>query len=100
MNTTTKSDNQLNFYFKTTPEVSKVGSQNRVVLDIFCQMQIPLTPFEAHNIYCKSNPECPVTSIRRAITTLTKLGHLTKTNFLKTEYYGKQNYKWLAQKTF
>lgn len=65
--------------------------QNDRVLKIFDR---PMTPFEVLDEYEKLYPSCPLTSIRRSITTLTKRGLLEKTDKMKTEVYGKVNHYW------
>ena len=40
------------------------------------------------------NKDWPITSIRRAINTLTKAGNLTKTSELRKGKYGKQTHTW------
>ena len=40
------------------------------------------------------NKDWPITSIRRAINTLTKAGKLTKTNELRKGKYGKKTHTW------
>lgn len=49
-----------------------------------------LTPSEVHNRF----PQFPLTSIRRAITDLTKLGVLEKTDQRREGEYGQPNYCW------
>lgn len=79
---------------KLTASKTQAKYQNDIVLDIFRFANIPLTPFDVHSLYCSKNPSCPVTSIRRAITTLTKAAKLIKTGTMKKEVFGKPNYKW------
>ena len=59
---------------------------------------IPMTPFEVLDEYCKFFPECPVTSIRRAMTNLSGINppQLIKTTEMKKEKYGQPNYKWMV----
>ena len=71
----------------------QTGLQDIRVLALFREYKT-LTPFQAHETYCERFPECPVTSIRRSITVLTKKGLLIKTNESKIEKYGKKNYYW------
>lgn len=65
--------------------------QNSRVLKIFDR---PMTPFEIHEEYEKLYPSCPLTSLRRSITTLTKRGLLEKMSLMKKEKYGKVNHYW------
>ena len=49
------------------------------------------TPFDVHRIL---GLNCPVTSIRRAITDLTEQGELVKTDQQRRGEYGTKNYCW------
>jgi hypothetical protein len=49
------------------------------------------TPFEVHRHVLR---DCPVTSVRRALSNLTTEGKLVKTSVKVKEKYGKSNYKW------
>ena len=92
---------ELNKYFNTTGLKGKelkqhefrTGTQNRLILDCFKERpDMELTPFEVrvmtHQIYT------PITSIRRAMTTLTDMGYLVKTQKRKPGEYGELNYTW------
>lgn len=71
-------------------------TQNERVLNIFKEYQKPFTPFQVHDIYRQIyHTNTPITSIRRAITSLTCEGKLTKTPNMKIEEYGKPNYYWI-----
>ena len=50
-----------------------------------------VTPFY---IQARLMPKSPITSVRRAITNLTKAGHLEKTDKKVVEVYGISNYLW------
>ena len=76
-----------------TAKVSVTKQADRV-LDIMRKKNKSMTPFEVHFFYIQQYPNCPVTSIRRAMTNLTELGKLFKTTDKKIEFYGKPNYKW------
>jgi len=52
------------------------------------------TPFDVQYLVFEKDKQPPVTSVRRAITNLTKMGYLVKTEKKKSEVYGKDNYKW------
>jgi hypothetical protein len=52
------------------------------------------TPSEIHSLYVRLFGDCPLTSIRRAITCLTTEGVLEKTEVMKQGNYGKPNYVW------
>lgn len=53
-----------------------------------------MTPFDVHEIYCNLYPACPITSIRRTMTTLTGDGILEKTGEMREGDYGKPNFVW------
>ena len=92
---------QLNFYNTidlsnselATAKVS-VKKQADRILDIIRVRNKSMTPFEVHFFYVQKYPNCPITSIRRAMTNLTDQNKLTKTTDKKIEVYGKPNYKW------
>ena len=77
---------------------AQISAKNQGVriLIIMKEAGIALTPFEVSALYNKKHKECPVTSIRRAMTDLTNCGLLRKTEFIKQEKFGKPNYKWEA----
>jgi hypothetical protein len=92
---------QLDFFntisiggYELQESIKAVKKQNDRVLEIFKQTKEPMTPLQTHRVYCKIWPDCPVTSIRRAITTLTERGDLVKTSKQKDEQYGAKNYYW------
>ena len=67
-------------------------NQNQLVLEVFTQnANIGFTPDEVHDIVPGYGP---ITSIRRAISTLTKDGKLTKTEELRKGMWGKQTHVW------
>lgn len=93
--------NQLEFFntiniggYELDDSIRGVKNQNRRILEIFKQTKQPMTPLQVHRVYCAIFPECPVTSIRRGITTLTDHGKLEKTDKKKNEQYGKVNHYW------
>lgn len=51
------------------------------------------TPFEIQERYNALYPDIPITSVRRAMTDLTKKGLLAKSD-KKVERYGKMNHTW------
>lgn len=94
-------NNQLEFYFNTTslsgPALTarkeRIGGQNRKVLDYFRARPEGLyTPFNIQDNLFRS--DVPITSIRRAMTTLTELGYLVKTDVKKPGRYGDDNFCW------
>lgn len=56
---------------------------------------VPYTPFEIQNIYVSRYENVPITSIRRAMTVLTKKNKLIKLSDFKLEQYGKPNHRWV-----
>ena len=92
----------MKHYFNTTnlvntelrEAVKNATKQEDEILIIFKHNKI-LTASQAWLIYSKFHPNCPLTSIRRAITNLMNNGDLVKTTtnkigiFNKPEYYYK-----------
>ena len=71
------------------------AKQNDLILRIF--MIAPndsFTPNEIEEVCQRCNKDWPITSIRRAISTLTKHGNLTKTSELREGKYGKKTHAW------
>ena len=71
------------------------AKQDELILRIF--MIAPndsFTPDEIEEACQRCNKNWPITSIRRAISTLTKHGNLTKTNELREGKYGKKTHAW------
>lgn len=73
-------------------------SQHEFVMEIFHAIPRPASPSEVHHIYCANlNSEekaAPVTSIRRAISALTKKGLLRKTGWRVAGPYGRPEHTW------
>jgi len=71
------------------------ANQDELVLKLF-QIHAPrtFTPDEIEEICNRCNRRWPITSIRRAISTLTKHGNLTKTSELREGKYGKKTHAW------
>lgn len=68
------------------------AKQNDIILSLFQRYPGHLfTPFEVQH---HTRLRAPITSIRRAITDLTKAGHLVKTDIKKIGKYGTVNYTW------
>jgi|TARA_Y100000310_G_scaffold135869_2_gene134789 hypothetical protein len=97
-------------YYNTNQEVgdklhaswAQTAKQDELIYSIFVSDSLAfhvnnagLTPDEVHEItgsnYYK---EWPITSIRRAINTLTKDGKLAKTDELRTGGHGKKTHVW------
>ena len=75
----------------------KVLTQDQFILGIFNTWRNGegLSPSEVEEILVDSyNKNWPLTSIRRAISTLTDAGKLTKTNKLRKGKYGKNEHVW------
>ena len=95
---------QLSMYFNTTGlqggellEVKeRIGGQNKLILDFFKRFNAGnYTPFEVQqSLSVTAGREIPITSIRRAMNTLTELGYLVKTDKMKPGAYGSMNHTW------
>jgi hypothetical protein len=68
--------------------------QEERILRIFATHGGQMTPFDVCNVFNKMYQPIPITSVRRAITNLTKRGKLHKCDRMKKEIYGKPNYYW------
>ena len=88
-------------FFNTTNETNKILqdskkkalSQNDKILKIFEKYPfLEFTPFEIQERLGANGT--PITSVRRALTTLTKENKIRKTKFKKEEIYGRNNYCW------
>jgi hypothetical protein len=94
------SQTELNF-FNTTHEsgtnlslfIRKANEQNTLILNFF--KANPDKIFSPEQVYAAlATLETPLTSYRRAITTLTDKGLLEKTNTKIKGSYGRSNYCW------
>jgi len=65
-------------------------TQEQEILAFFEKSRTLLSPFQVHAEF----PQYPITSIRRAMTNLTKDGKLIKTDKMRQGAYGKLNYLW------
>jgi Fe2+ or Zn2+ uptake regulation protein len=73
----------------------KTAKQNELILRLFmANPNEKLTPDEIHHMCEVCDKDWPITSIRRAINTLTESGNLTKTNELREGKYGKKTHTW------
>ena len=71
----------------------KAAKQNELILRLFrANPNEALTPNDIHNMCNACDKDWPITSIRRAINTLTESGNLTKTNELREGKYGKKTH--------
>mgnify|MGYP003139740317 CR=1 FL=1 len=75
----------------------KTRSQESEIYRIFLFELEPLTPSE---VFKKMKQRCPLTSVRRAITNLTKSGDLKKTDETRRGIYGKKEHAWIANNPF
>tara|TARA_R110000824_G_scaffold55632_11_gene153138 strand:+ start:1639 stop:1935 length:297 start_codon:yes stop_codon:yes gene_type:complete len=75
-------------------EWASVANQDQLILALFSRDNSGMTPFQAQNICTLYGRHWPITSIRRAINTLTKDGKLTKTSELRRGDYGKKCHVW------
>jgi hypothetical protein len=100
-NTDPKSPVQLDIFYNTThmsrEEIMKrrasAGMQNKSILDFFRDNpEGYFTPFEVQEY--TGQQRIPITSIRRALNTLTQAGLLVKTDKLRPGDYGMMNHTW------
>ena len=71
------------------------AKQDELILRIFMlQPNESFTPDEIEEACQRCNRDWPITSIRRAISTLTKRGNLAKTSELREGKYGKKTHSW------
>lgn len=92
-NTTSETGPQLAEY------QAKAGEQNETVLAIFHKAAKPLSPSQVLEWWRSVPSGCgkslpPLTSIRRAITTLTQAGALVKTEAKRKGVYGRSEFVW------
>jgi len=73
--------------------------QSERILAIFKESGKSMTPFEVEEEYTKLYPKVPITSIRRAMSNLTKDNKLIKTNAMKQGGYDKPNFIWEYNKS-
>ena len=96
----------MNLFFNTTNEVenlplyiSKAKTQNERVLEILKEAKTHLTPPEVWAHYQNRYGKCPLTSIRRALTTLTLIDKkLEMVEVRKQGLYGRSNFQWRIKK--
>ena len=74
----------------TSKKEKKAATQNQVVLQLFIKHKA-LGPSQ---VFGKLNERMPITSVRRAINTLTRDGHLKKTNVKQRGLYGDSEHVW------
>ena len=70
---------------------AKAKTQGEKILDCFYSCDEPLSP---SMVLARSGLNCPITSIRRAMTNLSNEGQLEKTNDYVKGNYGKREHLW------
>jgi len=91
---------QLNFFHNTIgllpsehrEKDKKAINQSEKILALF--KENPHCDFTPSEVYLKFGQQYPLTSIRRAISTLCKAGDLVKTDRKRIGIYGEDNYTW------
>ena len=74
---------------------AQTANQNDLILMIFHDNpNETFTPDQIQHLCEVCERDWPITSIRRAISTLTKQGNLTKTSELRKGKYGKKTHTW------
>lgn len=89
-------------YYQTTPltvqeraeAIARASAQDERVLAVYRCTDRPLTPSEAHHQLAACGHNEPVTSIRRAIHTLTKAGALVKLADTELGPWGMPEHRW------
>ena len=83
-------------FYNTINDVSSslvtTRTQERIILDCFKAAKEPLSPSMVHFL---TKLKCPITSIRRAMSDLTKRGSLTKTTKYTIGKFGKKEHLWV-----
>lgn len=73
----------------------QAAKQDEIILALFKkEAHRDITPFEMESCLRLNGHNYPITSIRRAITNLTKDGKLIKTSNMRPGEYGKPTYAW------
>ena len=86
-------------YYNTIEEVGsaltesnkKTRKQEELIFDLFVKRNQPLSP---SMVLTESGLNCPITSIRRAITDLCNAGRIVKTNRQVRGMYNKPEHLW------
>lgn len=77
----------------------KAGTQNAIILELFRNQPGTLfTPFDVYRAIGAPDHNAPITSIRRAITSLTDQGYLVKTEIKRMGGYNELCYCWTLKK--
>ena len=69
----------------------KTRKQEELIFDLFVKRNQPLSP---SMVLSESGLNCPITSIRRAMTDLTNSGHIVKTDRQVRGMYNKPEHLW------
>ena len=69
----------------------KTRKQEELIFDLFVKRNRPLSP---SMVLTESGLNCPITSIRRAITDLCNAGRIVKTDLQVKGMYGKAEHLW------
>ena len=78
---------------------AKAYTQEESIMDIFSDRALMnMTPSDVWHIYCQEFKGVPLTSIRRAITSLTNRQQLIKTDKMREGIYGKPEHCWRLAK--
>ena len=77
--------------------VKNANTQAERILTILKFKKVAMTPFDIWFEYQNYYPQCPVTSIRRALTNLTNQGFLEKCETMGMGIYGMPNNKWKSK---
>ena len=78
---------------------TKAFNQEEAIMDIFVDRGLMnMTPSDVWHIYCEEIKNIPLTSIRRAITSLTDRKYLIKTDIMRQGIYGKPEHCWRLAK--
>lgn len=81
-------------------QAQKIASgQDQEVLRIYRNLRQPMSAEVVHSMYSIGKKRnVPLTSIRRAISNLTKAGYLEKTDETETSQYGRTVHKWRVRR--
>lgn len=87
-NTTSETGLQLAEYQQ------KAGEQNMTVMELFRHYKRPLSPSEVLRLWPSALRLPPLTSVRRAITTMTASGALVRTDQKREGMFGRMEHVW------
>ena len=95
----------MGLYFNTTSEleklpeyIGKAKTQNERVLQILTEANTHLSPPQVWAHYQNRYAKCPLTSIRRSLSVLTKKGDIEMVLVKKQGLFGRSNYQWRVKK--